>query len=149
MTASPFNWKQPAGRALESALNRALALDPDTRAALRGLDGQRVALHLAAPPLALQVRVDGERLAVGPVEGGEADLSVRSTLGGLLAQLPWLKRDDAPPVGKVKLSGDAEHARERAFPVRIEALGQALQPARQVRIALDPVSYTHLTLPTN
>jgi len=122
MTASPFNWKQPAGRALESALNRALALDPDTRAALRGLDGQRVALHLAAPPLALQVRVDGERLAVGPVEGGEADLSVRSTLGGLLAQLPWLKRDDAPPVGKVKLSGDADLAR------RLQRLAERFDP---------------------
>ena len=28
MSAAPFNWKQPAGRALEAALNRALALDP-------------------------------------------------------------------------------------------------------------------------
>ena len=41
MTEAPFNWKQPAGKALEFALNRALALDEDTRAALRGLDGQR------------------------------------------------------------------------------------------------------------
>ena len=31
---SPFNWKVPAGRALEAALNRALALDEDTRARL-------------------------------------------------------------------------------------------------------------------
>ena len=45
MTEAPFNWKQPAGKALEFALNRALALDEDTRAALRGLDGQRDRPH--------------------------------------------------------------------------------------------------------
>ncbi|MGN6512934.1 MAG: ubiquinone biosynthesis accessory factor UbiJ [Lysobacteraceae bacterium] len=117
MTALPFNWKVPAGRALEAALNRALALDPDTRAGLAALDGQRVALQLesrggALPPLALQVRVEGERLVVGPVDAErEPDLGVRATLGGLLAQLPFLRRDEAPPVGKVRLSGDAELAR--------------------------------------
>ena len=51
MTEPAFNWKHPAGRALELALNRALALDPDTRAGLRALDGQRIALILASPPL--------------------------------------------------------------------------------------------------
>ena len=123
MTATPFHWKPHAGRALEAALNRALALDAETRAGLRALDGQRVALHVAAPPLALQVRVDGERLVVGPVDAGaEADLSVRSTLGGLLGQLPWFKRDDAPPVGKVKLSGDAELAR------RLQRLAERFDP---------------------
>ena len=119
---TPFSWKPHAGRVLEAALNRALALDPDTQAALRALDGQRIALHLDAPPLALQVRVDGERLAVGPVQGEDADLSVRSTLGGVLAQLPWLRRDDAPPVGKVKLSGDAELAR------RLQRLAERFDP---------------------
>ena len=58
MSDTPFNWKQPAGKALEAALNRALALDADTQAALRGLDGQRVALTLTSPPLAMQVRVE-------------------------------------------------------------------------------------------
>jgi ubiquinone biosynthesis protein UbiJ len=117
MTASPFDWKPLAGRALEAALNRALALDPETRDGLRALDGQRVALALeplaaGAQPLALQVRVDGERLVVGPVAGErEPELSVRSTLGGLLAQLPMFRRQDAPPVGRMKLSGDAELAR--------------------------------------
>ena len=46
MTAAPFNWKQPAGRALEAALNRMLALDPDAQSALRTLDGRRVALRV-------------------------------------------------------------------------------------------------------
>ena len=65
MTQPTFNWKQPAGKALEAALNRALALDPETRAALAALHGQRVALTLTSPPLALQVRVDGDALRRG------------------------------------------------------------------------------------
>ena len=85
MSSMPFDWKPIAGRALEAALNRALSLDADTRDALRPLQGSRVAIRLEAPPLALQVQVDGERLVVGPVQGeGEPDLSVRSTIGGLL-----------------------------------------------------------------
>lgn len=111
--ASPFDSLKPlAGRALEAALNRALALDPDTRDSLRALDGRRVALHVAAPPLALQVTVAGDRLQVGPVDdGGASDLSVRSTLGALIAQLPFLRNDDAPPVGQLRIEGDAELAR--------------------------------------
>lgn len=123
MTEAPFNWKQPAGKALELALNRALALDEDTRAALRGLDGQRVALHLASPPLALQVEVAGEALRVGPVDAaGEPDLGVRTTLAGLLGQLPMFRRDDAPPVGKLRIEGDAELAR------RLQQLAQRFDP---------------------
>ncbi len=114
---SPFDsllgaWKPLAGRTLEAALNRALALDPDTRDGLRALDGRRVVLRIAAPPLALQVRVAGDRLEVGPVdEAEEPDLGVRATLGGLLSQLPFFKRDDAPPVGKLRIEGDADLAR--------------------------------------
>lgn len=111
---SPFDALKPiAGRALESALNRALALDPDTRDAMGRLDGRRVELTLASPPLALQLRVDGERLVVGPVDPGhEPDLAVRTTLAGMLSQLPFLRRDDAAPVGKVRVAGDAELARQ-------------------------------------
>ncbi|MGJ4730314.1 ubiquinone biosynthesis accessory factor UbiJ [Luteimonas sp. SDU101] len=110
---SPFDAIKPiAGRALELALNRALALDADTRATLARLDGRVVELTLAAPPLALQLRVQGDRLAVGPIQPeGEPDLAVRTTLGGLLGQLPFLRRDDAPAVGRVRVSGDAELAR--------------------------------------
>jgi ubiquinone biosynthesis accessory factor UbiJ len=112
-----------AGRSLEAALNRALALDPDTRDGLRGLDGRRITLQLQSPPLALQVRVDGERLVVGPVEGGhEPDLSVRSTLGALIAQLPMFRRDDAPPVGRLHVAGDADLAR------RLQRLAERFDP---------------------
>ena len=121
---SPFSVLKPiAGRALETALNRALALDADTRAELRGLDGQRIALTLSSPPLALELRVDGERLRVGPVdEAAEPDLAVRTSLAGVLSQLPFLRRDDAPPIGKVRVSGDAELAR------RLQQLARRFDP---------------------
>ncbi len=116
MSASPLKLIKPlAGRALETALNRALALDPDTRAALAPLDGQCIALTLESPPLAIQIGVAGQRLTVGPVDAArEPDLAVRSTLGGVLAQLPFManaRRSGSPPGGRVKVSGDAELAR--------------------------------------
>jgi len=129
MATSPFDSLKPlAGRALEAALNRALALDPDTREALKPLDGRKIALSLEAPALALQIDVVGERLRVGPVESSqEPDLAVRSTLGGLLAQLPAfmgnaLRKDNAVPVGRVRVSGDAELAR------RLQTLAERFDP---------------------
>ena len=125
MATSPFDSLKPlAGRALEAALNRALALDPDTRDALKALDGRTIALSLEAPALALQVSVAGERLQVGPVDAAadEPDLAVRSTLGGLLAQLPFLRKDNAAPVGRVRVSGDAELAR------RLQTLADRFDP---------------------
>lgn len=120
----PFDALKPvAGRALEAALNRALALDPETRAALAPLSGKRVTLRLATPPLALQIAVDGERLAVGPVDGqSEPDLAVRSTLGALIGQLPFLRRDEAAPAGKLHVSGDADLAR------RLQRLAENFDP---------------------
>ncbi len=125
--ASPLDALKPAaGRVLEAALNRALALDPDTREALRSLDGRRIELALQSPPLALQLRVEGDRLAVGPVEPErEADLSVRSTFGALVAQLPALlggRRDEAPPVGGMRIAGDADLAR------RLQRLAERFDP---------------------
>lgn len=124
MATSPFDSLKPlAGRALEAALNRALALDPDTREALKPLDGRKIALSLEAPALALQIDVAGERLRVGPVESTEEpDLAVRSTLGGLLGQLPFLRKDNAAPVGRVRVSGDAELAR------RLQTLAERFDP---------------------
>lgn len=112
-----------AGRALELALNRALKLDPDTADKLRSLQGQHIELHLEAPPLsmAITVRADGS-LQVGPADAArEADLSLRATLGAVLGQL-MPSRDDAAPVGKLKISGDAELAR------RLQKLAKGFDP---------------------
>lgn len=124
MPAPLPNWKVPAGRALEAALNRALALDPETRDAVTRLDGRRVALRIAQPPLALQVAVDGDRLRVGPVDGeGPPDLDVRGTIAGLVGQLPMFRRDDeGPPVGRMRIEGDADLAR------RLQRLAERFDP---------------------
>lgn len=120
--------KPVAGRALETALNRALALDPETRGSLRALDGRRVTLALEGGGLALELRVDGDQLRVGPVDPDNTpDLGVRSSLGGLLSQLPTLLgglsgRDDAPPIGRMHISGDADLAR------RLQRLAEGFDP---------------------
>jgi ubiquinone biosynthesis accessory factor UbiJ len=122
MTATPNPLLAPLGRALEFALNQALALDPDTRAALSSLDGRRIALTLDAPRLALALTVDGDRLRVGPAEAGhEADLSLLATAGALLSQL-LPRAGDAPPVGKLRISGDAELAQ------RLQKLARGFSP---------------------
>ena len=125
---SPLDALKPAaGRVLEAALNRAVALDPDTRDALRALDGRCIELALQSPPIALELRVDDGRLVVGPAgkRDDEPDLSVRSTLGALLGQLPSLlgsRTDDAPPVGGMRISGDADLAR------RLQRLAERFDP---------------------
>lgn len=128
MTDTPFDWKPLAGRVLEAALNRAVALDPETREALRALDGRRIELALASPPLALRLRVEGERLVVGPADAAnEPDLAVRGTLGALLSQLPALlpggaRREQALPAGSMRISGDADLAR------RLQRLAERFDP---------------------
>lgn len=120
---TPFDALKPlAGRALEAALNRAVALDPDTRDALIALDGQRVSLALDAPPVALEIGVHRGYLQVGPPLR-EADLAVRGSLGGLLGQLPFFAeagRGRRP--GRLHVSGDAELAQ------RLQKLAAGFDP---------------------
>jgi len=124
MSPSPFDAFKPlAGRALQAALNRALSLDPDTQAALRPLQGKRIALTLEAPALAMEISVESAQLRVGPVNtADEPDLAVRSTLGGLFAQLPFLRKEHGAPIGRVRVSGDAELAR------RLQTLAERFDP---------------------
>lgn len=110
-SASPFDALKPlAGRALEQALNRLVALDPDTAEALTRLGGRRIGLALEAPPVALDITVADGRLKVGP-PAAEPDLGIRATISGALSQLPFLRTSGAPPVGKVRINGDADLAR--------------------------------------
>ena len=127
MSPSLFPPLKPlAGRALQSALNRALALDPDTRDALVALDGRSVSLQLDAPALGLRIGVAGDQLTVGPLQADHAaDLAVHGTrLGALLGQLPMLsgRRNKAGDAGRINVSGDAELAR------RLQQLATGFDP---------------------
>ena len=123
--ATPNAWMpQPlrklAGRALETALNHTLSLDPQTQQKLTALNGRRMQLYLRGPELALEITVEDGRLRVGPPTA-DSQLKVAATPGSLLAML--LRRDDdgiAP--GKVEIAGDAELAR------RLEKLAGKFAP---------------------
>jgi ubiquinone biosynthesis protein UbiJ len=121
---SPLDAFKPiAGRALELVLDRLLDLDPETRAALASLDGRRVEVQLSAPAIALAITVRGDRLEVGPADPStDPDLGLRATLGGLLAQLPFLRPAGGAPVGKLRINGDAELAR------RLQQLARGFDP---------------------
>jgi ubiquinone biosynthesis protein UbiJ len=109
---SPLDSLKPlAGRALELALERLLALDPDTAAQLAPLEGKRIELALESPPIALSVTVRDGKPRIGPPEHeAEADLGLRANLAGLFAQLP-LPRARNAPAPKLRINGDAELAR--------------------------------------
>ena len=128
-TATPNAWlpmplRKLAGRALETALNHTLSLDPDTQHKLNALNGRRVLLHLAGPELALAVQVQDGRLEVGPPDAGEAGagtLRVAATPGSLLA-MALRRGDDGLAPGKVEIAGDADLAR------RLEKLASQFAP---------------------
>lgn len=117
------------GRALEGALDRALALDPEARAQLDALEGRRLALELSGTGLALALTVHERRLVVGPHWERDGDLSVKATPGSLLA-FALRRGDDAPATpGKVSIAGDADLAR------RVEKLLRAYRPDVEEAIA--------------
>ena len=109
---SPLDSLKPlAGRALELALARLLALDPDTAAEFARLEGKRVELALESPPIALSLSVRDGKPRIGPPEAEmEADLGLRANLSGLFAQLPFARGRNAP-ASKLRVNGDAELAR--------------------------------------
>ena len=123
--ATPNSWlPQPlrklAGRALETALNHTLSLDPDTQQRLAALDGRSVQLHLRGPEIALAVTVEHARLKVGPPQD-DSQLKVAATPGSLLAMM-FRRDDDGIAPGKVEIAGDAELAR------RLEKLAGRFAP---------------------
>lgn len=121
---SPNLFPQPlrklAGRALETALNHALSLDPDTQARLAALEGRSVQVQLRGVDLALAITVEGERLKVGPAPEA-SDLRVSATPGSLLSML-FRRNGDGMAPGKVEIAGDAELAR------RLEKLASGFAP---------------------
>jgi len=109
-----------AGRALETALNHTLSLDPETQQKLLALNGRRVQLHLRGPEIALAITVNDGKLRVGP-PGEDSQLKVAATPGSLLAMM-FRRNDDGIAPGKVEIAGDAELAR------RLEKLASTFAP---------------------
>jgi ubiquinone biosynthesis protein UbiJ len=123
--ATPNSWlPQPlrklAGRALETALNHTLSLDPDTQQRLAAMNGRSVQLHLRGPEIALAVTVEDARLKVGPPQD-DSQLRVAASPGSLLAML-FRRDEDGIAPGKVEIAGDAELAR------RLEKLASKFAP---------------------
>ena len=116
----PQPLRKLAGRALETALNHTLSLDPDTQQRLAALNGRRVQLHLRGPEIALSVTVEDARLKVGPPQD-DSQLRVAATPGSLLAMM-FRRDDDGIAPGKVEIAGDAELAR------RLEKLASKFAP---------------------
>ncbi len=112
----PHPLRKLGGFALTLALNRLIALDPDTRAALGKLEGRRIGVHVRGPEVAFSIAARGGTLQVEPPPDPDArdahdDFRVSATPGALLALA--LRRDDgARPAGKVEIAGDAELARQ-------------------------------------
>lgn len=105
------------GQALEFALNRAVALDPQLPAELAALEGRSIELLLQAPALAARITVNSGALKVGPAQPeAEPDLSLSATLGALVSRV--LPGAGAATPGRMKISGDI-------------ALAQALQRLAQ------------------
>lgn len=115
----PQPLRKLAGRALETALNHTLSLDPDTQQKLAALEGRSIQLHLRGPELVLAVTVESAQLKVGPPR--DAHLRVAASPGSLLA-MALRRGDDGVAPGKVEIAGDADLAR------RLEKLAGAFAP---------------------
>jgi ubiquinone biosynthesis protein UbiJ len=110
------------GRALQALLNRALALDEESRERLRALDGRAIAIEFSGVGVAMRITVEGDALRVGPASAAAADLKLRARPASFLAMALRRGESTTLPAGKVEISGDAELAR------RIEKLVRNFQP---------------------
>lgn len=99
------------GRALEEVLNRLVALDAETQARLRALDGRALTVDFKGALPSLRITVEAERLRVGPAFEGTSALRVAATPGALLSLALARGGDGALPPGRVEIAGDAELAR--------------------------------------
>ena len=117
----PPSLKSYMGALLEALLNETIALDPDLPGELAALDGRSITLTWNGPEWSLRIAVDGSKLRVGPAQTEASDVSLRTTLGGLIGLLRP-SASDSLPAGRVQISGDAELMR------RIEKLSRRFDP---------------------
>ena len=110
------------GRVLESALNRLVDLDPDTRASLSELDGRAITLDVANTPLAMRIAVSGDRLTIGPAFDAASALRIAASPGALLGFALARGREQPYVAGRVEVAGDADLAR------RIERIATRFAP---------------------
>src|SRR3954468_6335752 len=110
------------GRALEVALDRIVELDPESRQALRALDGRAVTIEFRNTPLAMRIAVQGDRLAIGPTFEGESALRITAAPSALLGLALSRGRDEAMTPGRVEIAGDADLAR------RLERIARNFAP---------------------
>lgn len=119
--ATPNPLLDIAGRALGIALDRIVALDPESAARLRELEGRAIEVTWAGPELSARAEVRDGRIVFGPgaarSEGAPPpDLGVRATIAGALNMLMRERGERGLPgldaqSAKVQISGDAELAR--------------------------------------
>ncbi len=122
----PHPLRKLGGLALTLALNRLVALDPDTREAIGKLEGRRIGVHLRGPEIAFSIAARNSTLQIEPPpnatdDGNANDFEVNATPGSLLA-MALDRVDDARPAGKVEIAGDAELAR------RVQKLARDYRP---------------------
>ena len=110
------------GRALEVALDRLVDLDPETRTALRSLDGRAITIDFRPTPLAMRIAVAGDRLRIGPAFEGDSALRVAASPAALLSLAFARGREGAVTPGRVEIAGDAELAR------RVERIASRFAP---------------------
>jgi len=123
----PHPLRRLGGMALTLALNRLVALDPETRVAIDKLESRRIGVHLKGPGIAFSIAARNGTLQIEPPpEAGDdasaTDFEVKATPGSLLAMALGRDGDARPAAGKVEIAGDAELAQ------RVQKLARAYKP---------------------
>jgi ubiquinone biosynthesis protein UbiJ len=110
------------GRALETALNRLVDLDPDSRTRIAALDGRAITLDFQGSALSMRIAVERDRLRIGPAFAGTSALRVAATPGSVLALAFARGGAGALAPGRIEIAGDAELAR------RLEQIATCFAP---------------------